>query len=327
MSVDVVPAPTTPALPDHAVRQLREQNAAITHALRRTNTERAFSQDWETYRAYCLNRGLSPEIPDRDYLLNFAYWMAVEVQAAPETMARRITGVVAAWKRLELTIPPGVSGPARSWLRQFQHQMEAEGITRGRGQADAVTVPQLKRMSRACDDTDRGVRDRALLLIGFAVAARRSELAHLALGDITEHEHGIKVLIRGSKNGTRHPAVLYGSDPALCPVRAWRAWKQRHTTPDDAYASAFVQINRHGHHGRGLSDRSVATCIQERGWQIGADLCGHSLRAGFATESRKNGADIKRIAEQGGWAYDSREMWRYFRVADEWLDNALIGLL
>jgi site-specific recombinase XerC len=74
------------------------------------------------------------------------------------------------------------------------------------------------------------VRDRALLLIGFAGALRRSELAALDTADITEDDQGLVLVLARSKTDqvgqTKTLGLPYGSNPVTCPVRAWRAWRQ-----------------------------------------------------------------------------------------------------
>jgi hypothetical protein len=69
------------------------------------------------------------------------------------------------------------------------------------------------------------LRDRALLLIGFARALRRSELVALDVDDITEDDHGLRRSKTDQEGESHITGILYGSNPATCPVRAWRAWR------------------------------------------------------------------------------------------------------
>lgn len=85
------------------------------------------------------------------------------------------------------------------WLAE--HHLDA-----GPGQAPLLTIAGLHRLVQACPDTRAGFRDRALVLIGFGIAARRSELAGLAADDITADYHGgtlrgVVVRVRSSKTG------------------------------------------------------------------------------------------------------------------------------
>ena len=130
------------------------------------------------------------------------------------------------------------------------------------------------------------VRDRALILIGFAGALRRSELVALDVDDVDEDADGLVIAIRRSKTDQEAEGEIrglpYGSHPATCPVRAWRAWIDAsgiETGP------AFRGVDRHGRmRPTRLSDRAVADMIKRRATAVGLDglFAGHSLRSGFA---------------------------------------------
>jgi len=81
-----------------------------------------------------------------------------------------------------------------------------------------------------------GIRDRALLLLGFAGAFRRSELVALDLADIHAGHDGLTITIRKSKTDQegqgRKVGIPYGSHPCTCPVRAMAAWKDRTEAAD-----------------------------------------------------------------------------------------------
>jgi hypothetical protein len=124
---------------------------------------------------------------------------------------------------------------------------------------------------------------------GFAGALRRSELVGLDVSDITEDDDGLRIVLRRSKTDqegeTKTLGLPYGFNPATCPVRAWRAWR-------DAAAletgPAFRAITRHGRIATiRLSDRAIANMIRRRALAAGLDsrFAGHSLRAGFATRA------------------------------------------
>jgi integrase len=149
------------------------------------------------------------------------------------------------------------------------------------------------------------VRDRALLLIGFAGALRRSELVALDVADISEDEEGLIVRLHRCKvdqDGRGETRGLpYGSRPATCPVRAWRAWLAASGITDGA---AFRPVSRHGLlSSTRLSDRAVADMIKRRAQQVGlaGDFAGHSLRAGFATEAYAQGTSELAIMRHGRW--------------------------
>lgn len=102
-------------------------------------------------------------------------------------------------------------GTAMVALAHYVRELAENNVRRGRGQARAVTVPQLREICAALPDTLAGVRDRAIVLLGFALGARRSELANLDVTDVVEEEQGLIVTIRFGKTGARTVHVLRGT--------------------------------------------------------------------------------------------------------------------
>jgi integrase len=92
-----------------------------------------------------------------------------------------------------------------------------------------------------------GVRDRALILFGFAGAFRRSELVALDVEDCAFGKDGLKVTLRRSKSDQdgagREIGVSFGSNPETCPVRTMQAWLEQ---AGINAGPAFRSINRHG---------------------------------------------------------------------------------
>jgi integrase len=205
----------------------------------------------------------------------------------------------------------------------------------------------------------RDARDRALILIGFAGALRRSELAALTLADLVLDADGLRVFIAASKTdptGAGHTRGLaYGTHPDTCPVRAWQAWLHHrhprhpsqagpdrggHPAPTDPAAappgdtttgpgvggpagSAFVGIDRWGHLAtRGLSDRAIAAIISGRARAAGlpGHWAGHSLRRGFATTAYRAGTAEIALMRHGRWRSPAA-MRGYIDEGSVWTDN------
>src|SRR5207244_6781834 len=107
-----------------------------------------------------------------------------------------------------------------------------KGIRRAKGTAPtqkaAAEIAVIRAMVEQLDDSLQGLRDRAILLIGFAGAFRRSELAGLTLADVQFTNDGLVVILRHSKTDQEGEGYLkgipYGSTLATCPVRALRGW-------------------------------------------------------------------------------------------------------
>ncbi|WP_327328692.1 hypothetical protein OG735_41230 (plasmid) [Streptomyces sp. NBC_01210] len=126
-------------------------------------------------------------------------------------------------------------------------------------------------------------------------------------------------------------AVPFGSRPSLCPVRAWRRWKQEAGLDSAPDGFAFRQL-----HSRwktvmedGLEPESVGDVLTRIGEKAGLDIrpTGHSPRRGLVTESQRAGHDDRQAEKQGGWAKGSPVMRGYREDDDRWEENALIGVL
>ena len=216
-----------------------------------------------------------------------------------------------------------------------------KGIRRRHGRPQRRVAPvvhaDLVAMLRELDDSPRGLRDRALLLLGFAGALRRAELVGLQLDDLTFSEAGLTVRLRRSKTDPdgrgRLIGIPFARDPRLCAVRAVRAWLGRlapaapTTTPA---APLFRAVNRHGQiAAQALTGRAVALLVKERCARAGLDptrYAGHSLRAGFCTAAALAGKPNWQIRKQSGHQTEAM-LNRYIRDGRLFADNALAGLL
>ena len=211
------------------------------------------------------------------------------------------------------------------------------GIRRSIGTAQVVKAPavitDLKRMLSKVPNTRVGLRDRALLLLGFASALRRSELVGLNVADLEFSSAGVVVTLRKSKTDQeqsgRRVAIPYGSSAATCPVRSLQAWLETARITGDG--PVFRSLDRFQRvQPRRLSDRAVARIVKRRAAAVGLDperYAGHSLRAGLATSAAAGGASERVIMAQTG--HRSTDMVRrYIREGDRWKENAasLAGL-
>lgn len=155
-------------------------------------------------------------------------------------------------------------------------------------------------------DTLIGRRDKALLLLAFSGAFRRSEIVGLDLRDVREERDGLRVLLRRSKTDQEgqglEKGILYQSDPLFCPVRALLVWIQSAGLSE---GPLFRSISRHGRVGsERLTDKAVNLIVKRTCRSAGLDptsFSAHSLRAGLATQGAADGAPERLIAKQGNW--------------------------
>ncbi|NRR29043.1 site-specific integrase [Oxalobacteraceae bacterium] len=157
----------------------------------------------------------------------------------------------------------------------------------------------------------KAARDKALLLIGFAGAFRRSELVALQYDDIAQFDSGLELLIRRSKTdqeGVGRTVFIPYARGNRCPVKALWSWLEKAGIVD---GPLFRPINRHDQivGSKALTPQSVALIVKSSVRMISGDeaakrVAGHSLRAGFASEAAMVGLQPYQIREQTGHRSD-----------------------
>src|SRR5262249_55771498 len=184
-----------------------------------------------------------------------------------------------------------------------------KGIKRMIGTAANQKAPTLtddiRAMIEATDAGLIGVRDRALILLGFAGAFRRSELVKIDTTDLEFGRDGLTVTLRRSKTDQvghgRKVGIPYGSNPDTCPVRSVQDWIE---ASGIEAGPVFRSINRYGKIQPGrLSSIDVARVVKKLIRRAGLDpakYAGHSLRAGHATTAAISGASERSIMNQTG---------------------------
>ncbi len=204
-----------------------------------------------------------------------------------------------------------------------------QGLRRKHGtaqkQAKALTRGDLFAILDPMGDSKKDVRDRALLLVGFAGGFRRSEAVGLDVADIEHVRQGIIITLRHSKTdqeGAGRKIGIPHGRTRHCPVAALTNWLMRSGITEGAI---FRPITRHGQlQPERLSGDAVSEVIRERLAAAGMDpegYSGHSLRAGFATSAAQAGASTIKIRQQTGHASDAM-LSRYIRDGELFVGNA-----
>ena len=283
-------------------------------------TIRAYRADWRDFESWCSAHGLTslPAAPG-----TVALYLAESAdRLKPATLTRRLAAISKAHSAA------GNESPAS--MKHAAVKEVLSGIRRTKGTASACKAPllvgQLKAALRDSREDLLGIRDRALLLVGFAGAFRRSELVSLEVADIAFTDDGLVITLRRSKTDqegeSRKVGIPHGSKPATCPVRNLRAWLE---TAGISEGPVFRSVDRHGKLGVvALSGRAVALIVKRAARLAGLDaevFAGHSLRAGLATSAAAAGASERSIMEQTG--HRSVQMVRrYIRDGSLFRDNA-----
>jgi site-specific recombinase XerD len=256
--------------------------------------------------------------------------MFVASQAAgglsPSTLTRRLAAI-----RL---IHLGAGHPSPHNTIQVIEVMS--GIRRNWGKPPNRKAPALvediKKMVDAVEpDTKKGLRDRALILFGFAGAFRRSELVGLNTWNLEERCEGVKVTIEKSKTDQEALgqviAIVRQPDSPYCPVQALQDWL---TNAEIQNGALFRRMYRGDNVGTAhLSPQSVAMIIKDYANKVGLDSAqysGHSLRRGFLTSAARNRANIFKMADHS--RHKSLDVLRqYVQEGEMFENNAGDGLL
>jgi site-specific recombinase XerD len=252
------------------------------------STRRAYTSDARAFTAFCRARGLCelPATPDTVCL--FLSWSA-DAGLSPSSIGRRIAAISYAHELAGLESPTGAKAV----------KVTIAGIRNTLGVAPkkkvAATHDIIQRLLDVCPDTMIGLRDRALISLGFAMAARRSELAALRVDDLELTDDGYRVTIRKSKTDQ---AQLGQTIPVprgyrLKPVAATLSWLQAAQITE---GHVFRQCHRSGAvRASGLSGAAIVDVVKQRAAQAGLDptqFAGHSLRSGFLTSAAESGATV-----------------------------------
>jgi site-specific recombinase XerD len=258
------------------------------------STRKAYRSDFRLFEKFCRSRGVAllPATPE-----TVAAFLASEAGTGrkPATIGRRCAAIKYAHKLAGYNEPPTNSEVVKATVR---------GIRRVVGVAPRKMAPAVaeitRDMARAVPAGLKGVRDRALILLGFAGAFRRSELVSLNTDDIEWTDDGLRVTIRRSKTdgeGKGQTIAIVKGD-ACCRVKALRAWL-------DAAAITEGAVFRPVRKGGKVQDsrlRAQAVCVLVKGYadRVGLDgaiFGAHSLRSGFLSSAARRGASIWKMKE------------------------------
>ncbi|TDH62399.1 integrase [Dankookia rubra] len=204
------------------------------------NTLRAYRSDWQAFVTWCRHAGFAP------------------LPAAPKTVGTDLaahagTHAVATLRRRLVTIARAhkQAGIAGLWPGHPAIRNVLRGIARERGtaqcQASALTTPEIRRVVAVCSNDLAGLRDCALILLGYAAALRRSELVGVDREHLAFTDQALRLTLPRSKGDQEgqgeEVGVPRGKRRETCPIRALEAWLQ---ASDTRYGPVFRWVTRWG---------------------------------------------------------------------------------
>ena len=271
------------------------------------NTLRAYQSDFRDFSAFCAKNRLT-SIPTQPKIIAL-YITHLSKTLKFSTLKRRIASI-------------SVIHKLKGHYLDTKHPIIMEnlhGIKRTLGSRQKAKKPllinDLKLIIKAINEEK--IRDKALILIGFAGGFRRSELVNIDYEDIEFVDEGVKILIKRSKTdqsgeGTIK-AIPYFDNKEFCPVISLKTYiKEKFSSKN--VGKVFD-----------ISDKSVALIIKRYAEKAGLDsskYAGHSLRSGFATTAAEFGAEERNIMAMTGHK-TTQMVRRYIQEANLFKNNAL----
>jgi integrase len=250
-------------------------------------TKRAYRSDYNTFTTWAEAKGLDSLPASGSTVANYITYMADEGRA-PSTISRALTSISQAHKTLDMVSPTQSPEVANVY----------KGIRRTKGtaqrRAKPLVIAELKRLCDSMRPSFLGRRDKALILIGWAGALRRSELVALDLDDVDFVDEGMTISIASSKTDQEGAGyklgIPFASDKQYCPVLKLKHWLDLAVIVRGPLFIALGTPGKKFHaeisEPRRLAASAVNTIIKRRLKQAGmnaAGYSGHSLRAGFIT--------------------------------------------
>lgn len=284
-------------------------------------TQTGYAYDWRAFRRWCESRALQPLPATPDTVALFAIDL-LSRERKTSTVRRLLAGVAHVHRR---------EGHAIDWTERLEDLMA--GARRYRPepleQAKPLSIEDLRAISSylALGNSDaRLVRDRAIVLVGFASALRAASLCELQISDVEFATRGAILKIRREKNDQegqgRMIGLPHGRHPETCPVLCLREWIGRR----GAFAGPlFTHIRKNAGSTPGLTSSHINVIVQRCASRAGVDSSGissHSMRAGLVTSAGEANCGEMAIAAQTGHR-NLAMVRRYFRRRDVFRGNIL----
>lgn len=297
-----------------------ERLAAASEA-RAENTLLAYRIAWSGFLRWCAERHLAFLPADPETVAQYVADLIAVKGRRPATAELHVAAIAHVHRQAELCCP--IDKRIRQILAGARRLAP---LPEGKA---ALSADNLRQIVCRLGTSTLHLRNRAILLLGFATALRRENLATLMLEDLQFRPQGVIVQVSKEKtnqNGPPRWIGVYTASGDLCPVAAVRTWIDvRGTSP----GPLFCHVRRHIQPSRGLAPEQFARIVQHLARLAGFDphrYGAHSLRAGFVTAAAQAGASPLLIMQTTGHRTLAMVQ-RYFRPASVFAVNPLAGVL
>ena len=273
------------------------------------NTLRAYQSDFKDFASFCLKNSFT-SMPTQPKIIAL-YLTHLSKISKFSTLKRRIASI-------------SVIHKIKGHYLDTKHPIIMEnlhGIKRTLGSRQKAKKPilisDLKLIIKVINEEKKNIRDKAIILVGFAGGFRRSELVNIYKEDVEFVPEGMKILIKRSKTDQSGEGIIkaipYFDNKEFCPVIALKNYI-KHNFSNSNEGRIFK-----------ISDKSVALIIKKYAERAGLDpkwYAGHSLRSGFATTAAEFGAEERNIMAMTGHK-TTQMVRRYIQEANLFKNNAL----
>ena len=306
------------------IKALQEETLLNLQSSKARNTVRAYKSDFNHFGLFCAQNGFK-SLPSEPKIVSLYLTYLSTKEAKMSTLKRRLVSI-------------GVIHRLKGYYLDTKHPSIIEnimGIKRRKGSIQKSKKPllinDLKQLIDVIDEKKnediKKLRDRSIILVGFAGGFRRNEIVSLDYDDLDFVEEGLKIQIRRSKTDQfgegSVKALPYFDSSKYCPVISLKNWIKISKIESGALFRSFVKGSKLSKNR--LTDQTVALLIKEYLKLAGIDsknYSGHSLRSGFATSAAESGAEERTIMAMTG--HKSTEMVRrYIKEANLFKNNAL----
>lgn len=301
---------------------LRRELADLAESHRARNTHRAYGADWRNFQNFCRDTGRDPLPADPQTVM---FYLAYEAKLgrAASTITRRLSAINSEHKA------SGFSSPCTPDVGLVLHDIRRKYGTKAHPKA-SISPSELRRMIERTTKTVAGIRDSAILALGFASGARREEISALNVGDAIQRPGGLILAILRSKGDQqaqgREIGIHWGRRSATCPVRRLKSWLK---VRGHQAGPLFTRVVQNSVTQQRLSGEAIARVVKRAARRAGLEpsqYAGHSLRSGCATAAAEIGTDVLAIASRLGHK-SARTTERYIRQGRLFSVNPLRGVL
>ena len=293
---------------------------ALFKAATADNTRRAYDVAWRCFSDWCASNGLT-SLPAEPATVG-TYLAALSGTHKLASLRLRLAAITVRHRNAGLTLD--TKSPAIAKIMRGIQRTNGSAVTKK--QAATVEIVRDAVRAFAAGNTNKAKRDRAILLIGFYAALRRSELSAINVEDVKVTPDGLVLTLPRRKTDQTGEGTTIGlpakADPAICPVRAWQDWMD---CCEAASWAAFPAINKADKiQSTRLGDKDIARLVKAAVTAAGYDhaqFSGHSLRSGFVTSAARAGVADRLIMKQTGHKRLD-QMHSYIRSAELFTENA-----